>query len=194
MSKEPVKTTNPILNTILVFSAGLSALELAQLIFDPSHVASLTSLEFNEDLAQMLRGMFLSANTITSFWAVLVAWIIAGMIAGVRAKHGFWGGIAGFFGTVLGIGFLLVLNTTALDSTNIVEFFMGALACILVATVAAFATGKATKPKATPAQTIKTRKAWDSSKTKDVWTCNKCGNTIPPGAFQCPICAEPVIE
>ncbi|NHJ00501.1 MAG: hypothetical protein EAX86_00085 [Candidatus Heimdallarchaeota archaeon] len=194
MSKEPVKTTNPLLNMILVFSAGLSALELAQLVFDPANVASLTSLEFNEVLAQMFRGMYLSASTITSFWAVLIAWIIAGMIAGVRAKHGFWGGIAGFFGTIIGIGFLVVLNIDILTSSDVIEFFGGAAACILVATISAYATGNATKPKQTLTKTVKTRKAWDASKTKDVWTCSKCGNTIPPGAFQCPICSEPVIE
>jgi RNA polymerase subunit RPABC4/transcription elongation factor Spt4 len=27
-----------------------------------------------------------------------------------------------------------------------------------------------------------------------MWTCNRCKTSIPPGAFSCPKCGEPVIE
>ncbi len=193
--KSQIKTTNPLINTILVFSVGISALEIAQLIFDPSKVAALTSLEFDQIFKNMYEGMFLSADSLSSFWAVLVAWAISGMIAGVRAKHGVSGAFAGFFGTLLGSGLLLIVYFSSADAIEIAnEFIMGVIAAILVTTVAAYATGTATKPKKVAPKYKKTRKAWDASKTKEVWTCSRCGTKLPPGAFTCPSCGEPVIE
>ena len=188
------KTTNPIINTILVLSIGLSALELTQLIFDPSHAASLTALDFNVVIQQMFYGMNLNAVTLQSFWAVLIAWAISGLIAGIRAKSGFWGGFAGFFGTILGAGFLLIVNVPTIEFDVLAEFVIGTILCAIVATITAYATGSATKvkkptPKATP-----TRKVWSTNGKKEVWICNKCGEKIPPGAFSCPKCGEPVIE
>jgi ribosomal protein L40E len=194
-SKSTTKTTNPIINTILVISVGLSALEISQLFFDPSNAASLTALELNPIVESMFEGMFLSAETLVSFIAVWVAWIISGMIAGVRAKHGFWGVVAGFFGTLLGAGFLAVLNIDALQmSTSLTSFILGTVACTLGCCIAAYATGNATKGKVKTTKPKPTRKAWAASKTKEVWTCRKCGTSIPPGAFSCPTCGEPVIE
>jgi len=193
--KSQTKSTNPIINTILVFTVGLSALELSQLIFGSSQVAALTSLQFNQVFESMYNSMLLSADSLSAFWAVLVAWGISGMIAGVRAKHGFLAGFAGFFGTILGSGLLLVVHFSNQSIITIPgEFIIGVIASTLVTCVAAYATGTATKPKKTPAKTKKTRKAWDSSKTKEVWTCNRCKKPIPPGAFTCPTCGEPVIE
>ena len=80
------------------------------------------------------------------------------------------------------------------SSNAFYEFIMGVIASVLVATIAAYATGTATKPKKTTVKHKKTRKAWDVSKTKEVWMCNRCGQKIPPGAFTCPNCGEPVIE
>jgi hypothetical protein len=195
MAKRRTQTTNPLINIILVFSVGLSALELSQLIFDPSNAASLTTLELDAVLNSMFRGMFLSADTLVSFMSVLVAWILSGMVAGVRAKHGFWGAVASFIGTLLGAGFLASLNLNALTSTTAVfEFGMGTAACTLVACVAAYATGSATKVKPEKIKPTSTRKAWDESKLDKVWTCRRCGNKIPPGAFTCPSCGEAVIE
>ncbi|MHA2176618.1 MAG: hypothetical protein ACXACP_06220 [Candidatus Hodarchaeales archaeon] len=194
-NKSQTKTTNPLINTILVFSVGLSTLEIAQLIFDSSNIATLTSLEFGAVFENMYEGMFLSADSLSSFWAVLIAWVISGMVAGVRAKNGSLGAFAGFFGTILGSGFLLIVHFSA--STEIViatEFIIGVIAAVLVTTVAAYATGTATKPKKVAIKYKKTRKAWDASKTKEVWTCNRCGTKLPPGAFSCPSCGEPVIE
>ncbi|MFX0150665.1 MAG: hypothetical protein ACFFAJ_07805 [Candidatus Hodarchaeota archaeon] len=189
------RTTNPLINIILVFSVGLSALEISQLVFDPTNRSSLISLEFTSVFESMFQSMFLSAENLVSFMAVLVAWLISGMVAGVRAKSGFWGALAGFFGTILGTGFLAILNSGNLsESTAITEFGLGTAACILIACVAAYATGTATKEEPTPKKTVRTRKAWAASKSKEVWTCNKCGKTIPPGAFTCPTCGEPVIE
>jgi len=194
-SRSSTQTTNPIINTILVISVGLSALEISQLFFDPSNAASLTALELNPIVESMFEGMFLSATSLVSFIAVWVAWCISGVIAGVRAKHGFWGAIAGFFGTLLGAGFLAVLNIDALqDSASFTPFVIGTIACTLGCCIAAYATGNATKRKAEPVKAKPTRKAWAASKTKDVWTCRKCGTSIPPGAFTCPSCGEPVIE
>jgi hypothetical protein len=194
-TKQSTATANPLINTILVFTVGLSALEISQLIFDPSNASSLTTLDFNDVFEQMFTGMFLSADTLVSFWAVLVAWGISGAIAGVRAKNGFWGAVAGFLGTITGAVFLGILNTSALsDSTSLVEFGMGTIACSLVACFAAFALGNATRIKSEPVQSKGTRKIWTAAKSKDVWKCNKCGNSIPPGAFNCPVCGEPVIE
>lgn len=195
MARSRTQTTNPLINTILVFSVGLSTLELSQLIFDPSNAASLTTLELNAVLNSMFRGMFLSADTLVSFMSVLVAWILSGMVAGVRAKHGFWGAFAGFIGTLLGAGFLAALNTNALvNTTALIEFGTGTAACTLVACIAAYATGSATKVKPNKIKTTPTRKAWDESKLEKVWTCRRCGNKIPPGAFTCPSCGEAVIE
>ena len=195
-SKESqVKTTNPIINTILVISVGLSALEIAQLIFDPANASAITSLKFDEVFENMYQGMFLRAENLTAFWSVLVAWAISGMVAGVRAKHGMLGAIAGFAGTILGSALLLVVHFGAEASLTVAnEFIIGAVASTLVAGIAAYATGTATKPKKAPTKVKKTRKAWDASKTKDVWMCNRCGQKIPPGAFTCPNCGEPVIE
>ncbi|MHA1206286.1 MAG: hypothetical protein ACTSR4_08085 [Candidatus Hodarchaeales archaeon] len=193
--KSQSKSTNPIINTILVFSVGLSALEIAQLIFGSSQVAALTSLQFNQVFESMYSSMSLSANSLSAFWAVLVAWGISGMIAGVRAKHGPLAVFAGFFGTILGSGLLLVVHFSSQSAITITgEFIIGVLASTLITCVAAYATGTATKPKKTQPKTKKTRKAWDSSKTKEVWTCNRCKKPIPPGAFTCPTCGEPVIE
>ena len=189
------KSTNPIINIILVFSVGLSALEIAQLIFGSSQVAALTSLQFNQVFESMYNSMLLSADSLSAFWAVLVAWGISGMIAGVRAKHGFLAVFAGFFGTILGSGLLLVVHFSNQSTITITgEFVVGVLASTLITCVAAYATGTATKPKKTQPKTKKTRKAWDSSKAKEVWTCNRCKKPIPPGAFTCPTCGEPVIE
>ncbi|MHA2223602.1 MAG: hypothetical protein ACXAC8_00105 [Candidatus Hodarchaeales archaeon] len=191
------KTTNPILNTVLVFSVGLSALEISQLVFDRNNAASVLNLEFTAVFESMFQGMFLSVDTLTSFWAVFIAWAIAGLIAGVRAKNGFWGTIAGFFGSIFGIVFLIVLNLTALETmeaTVIFNFIIGATACILATCVAAYATGTATKPKPVQAKAKRTRKAWAASKEKEVWTCHRCDASIPPGAFSCPNCGEAVIE
>ena len=194
-NKSQTKTTNPLINIILVFSVGLSALEISQLIFDPSKAAALTSLEFNQVFDSMYEGMFLSADSLSSFYAVLVAWTISGMVAGVRAKHGFLGAFAGFMGTLLGSGLLLIVHFSSAAEIQIAsEFIIGVIAAILVATVAAYATGTATKPKKAAPKYKKTRKAWDASKTKEVWTCNRCGTKLPPGAFSCPSCGEPVIE
>ncbi|MHA1971640.1 MAG: hypothetical protein ACTSW1_01535 [Candidatus Hodarchaeales archaeon] len=197
MSKDTsTKTTNPLINTLLVISVGLSALEIAQLIFDPSHAASLTSLDFNAVITQMFSGMFLNAETLPSFWSVLIAWGISGLIAGVRAKSGFWGALAAFLGTIMGGALLLVANLTDLTSSQLVEFAIGTLACVLIACIFAYGTGKATKAKKSAPKLRSTRKVWDSSSksAQKVWKCNKCGNTIPPGAFSCPNCGEPVIE
>ena len=193
--KSQVKTTNPIINTVLVFSVGLSALEISQLLFGSSQVAALTSLQFNQVFESMYDSMLLSADSLSAFWAVMIAWGISGMIAGVRAKHGFLAVFAGFFGTILGSGLLLVVhfsNQSAITITG--EFIIGVLASTLITCVAAYATGTATKPKKVLPKAKRTRKAWDNSKTKDVWTCNKCKKPIPPGAFTCPTCGEPVIE
>ncbi len=189
------KTTNPLINTVLVISVGLSALEISQLFFDRSNAASLTTLDFKTVIESMFKGMFLSADTLTSFMAVLVAWIISGMIAGVRAKNGFWGAVAGFFGTLIGAGLLAVLSIDSLgETTAVTQFSLGVVACILAACVAAYATGNASKAKAKPVKEKPTRKVWVASKSKEVWTCGRCGANIPPGAFSCPTCGEPVIE
>jgi multisubunit Na+/H+ antiporter MnhG subunit len=194
-NKSQTRTTNPIINIILVFSVGLSALEIAQLIFDPSNTAALTSLEFSQVFDSMYESMFLSADSLSSFWAVLIAWAISGMIAGVRAKHGFFGAFAGFLGTLLGSGLLLIAHFSSAAAIEVAnEFIFGVIAATLVTTVAAYATGTATKPKKVEPKYKKTRKAWDASKTKEVWTCNRCGTKLPPGAFSCPSCGEPVIE
>jgi len=195
-SKESkTKTTNPLINTILVISVGLSALEISQLIFDPANATAITSLRFDHVFENMYQGMFLRAESLSSFWSVLIAWAISGMVAGVRAKNGFLGAIAGFFGTILGAGLLLTVHFGAETSFDIAnEFIIGVIASVLVATIAAYATGTATKPKKIAANHKKTRKAWDKSKTKTVWMCNRCGQKIPPGAFTCPNCGEPVIE
>lgn len=193
--RTPVKTTNPIINTILVFSVGLSALELSQLIFDPANaISSITSLELDSVLRKMFQGMFLNAESISSFWAVLVAWGISGVIAGVRAKNGTWGAIAGFFGTIFGAGFLVLFNLSSLTGSSVQEFAIGTIACIFMTCIAAYATGNATRVKSVPVTKVKTRKAWHESKSKEVWSCNRCGESIPPGAFTCPKCGEPVIE
>lgn len=196
MTTSRTKTTNPLINIMLVFSVGLSALEISQLVFDPNNATSLISLEFNSVFESMFRSMFLNAENLVSFMAVLVAWIISGMVAGVRAKSGFWGALAGFIGTLLGAGFLVILNLDVLsDSTpSQIDFGLGTAVCVLVACVAAYATGTATKEKPAPRKTVKTRKVWVASKSKEVWTCNRCGKSIPPGAFTCPSCGEPVIE
>lgn len=189
------KTTNPLINTILVISVGLSALEISQLLFDPNNATSLTTFAFQPVLQSMFEGMFLSAGSLTSFWAVLVAWGISGAIAGVRAKNGFWGGFAGLLGTIIGAGFLATANIAALSGTSaLMEFGLGTVACVLVAGVAGVAFGNATK--VTEGPTVKkgrTRKVWAAS-NQDVWTCKRCKNPIPPGAFSCPSCGEPVIE
>ncbi|MFW9779135.1 MAG: hypothetical protein ACFFE8_09805 [Candidatus Heimdallarchaeota archaeon] len=189
------KTANPLINVILVFSVGLSALEIAQLVFDPANATSLTTFAFQPVLQSMFQGMFLSSDSLTSFWAVLVAWGISGAIAGVRAKNGFWGAFAGFLGTILGAGFLASANITALDASSaLIEFAMGTAACTLVAGIAAFATGNATKVVEEPnIEKERTRKVWTRSK-QEIWICKRCGNQIPPGAFSCPSCGEPVIE
>lgn len=188
------KQTNPIYNTILVISVGLSVLELSQLVLDPENAASLTALDVDGVVTSMFEGMFLSADTLVSFMAVLVAWLLSGLIAGVRAKNGFWGAAAGLFGTVLGAGFLSIFNLGLLEETTALsQFILGTAACALAACVAAYATGSATKVKEIT-KPKPTRKAWDASKTKEVWTCNRCGASIPPGAFSCPSCGEPVIE
>jgi hypothetical protein len=189
------KTTNPLINTILVFSVGLSALEIAQLVFDPRNATSLTTFAFQPVLQSMFEGMFLSAGSLTSFWAVLVAWGISGAIAGVRAKNGFWGGFAGLLGTILGAGFLASANIAALSDTSaLTEFGLGTVACMLVASITAVALGNATKvTEETTIEKDRTRKVWATSK-QEVWSCKRCGNQIPPGAFSCPTCGEPVIE
>ena len=193
--KLETKTTNPIINTILVFSVGLSALEISQLIFGESQVATITSLQFNQVFESMYNGMLLSADSLSSFWAVLIAWGISGMIAGIRAKSGFLGVFAAFFGTILGSGMLLLVHFSNSPSITISgDFIIGVIASILITCVAAYATGTATKPKKKVQKKKHTRKAWDSSKAKEVWTCNKCKSPIPPGAFTCPKCGEPVIE
>ena len=189
------KSTNPLINTILVFSVGLSTLEISQLLFGSSQIAALTSLQFNQVFESMYSSMLLSAESLSEFWAVLVAWGLSGMVAGIRAKHGFLAVFAGFFGVLLGSGLLLIVhfsNQAVITVSG--EFIVGVIACILITCVAAYATGTATKPKKAPPKVKKTRKAWDSSKTKDVWTCNRCKSTIPAGAFTCPTCGEPVIE
>ncbi|MFW9855813.1 MAG: hypothetical protein ACFFFG_12180 [Candidatus Thorarchaeota archaeon] len=189
------KTTNPLINVILVFSVGLSALEIAQLVFDPANATSLTTLAFQPVLQSMFQGMFLSSDSLTSFWAVLVAWGISGAIAGVRARNGFWGGFAGLLGTILGAGFLASANINALSTNSaLVEFGLGTTACTLVACITAFVTGNATKVVEEPnIEKERTRKVWAKSK-QEIWTCKRCGNRIPPGAFSCPSCGEPVIE
>ena len=78
--KSETKTTNPLINAILVFTVGLSALEISQLIFGSSQVAALTSLQFNQIFESMYTSMLLSADSLSTFWAVLVAWAISGMI------------------------------------------------------------------------------------------------------------------
>jgi hypothetical protein len=193
--KSQIKTTNPIINTVLVFSVGLSTLEISQLLFGSSQVAALTSLQFNQVFESMYRSMLLSADSLSAFWAVLVAWGISGMVAGVRAKHGLLAVFAGFFGTILGSGLLLVTHFSNQSAVTISgEFIIGVLASTLITCIAGYATGTATKPKKTTPKAKRTRKAWDSSKAKEVWTCNKCKKSIPPGAFTCPSCGEPVIE
>ncbi len=195
MTTSKTKTTNPLINTFLVFTVGLSALELSQLVFDPVNAASLTTLELDAVIDSMFKGMFLSADTLVSFMAVLVAWIISGMVAGVRAKQGFWGAFAAFFGTLLGAGLLLALNLNRLtEITIIIEFSIGTIACAIAASAAAYATGNATKIKPQAKKTLPTRKIWATSESKNVWKCNRCGNDIPPGVFSCPKCGEPVIE
>lgn len=193
--RTPTKTTNPLINTILVFSVGLSALELSQLIFDPAKaISSITSLELDSILQQMFQGMFLNADSIASFWAVLVAWGISGLIAGVRAKNGTWGAIAGFFGTIFGAVFLVTLNLSLFTGSSVQEFAIGTVACIFITCLAAYASGNATRVKYVPTPKVKTRKVWHESKSKEVWSCNRCGESIPPGAFTCPNCGEAVIE
>lgn len=188
MTTQSTKTANPIFNTITVFGLGTTIL---------GGVATLTvsSFDLTGIYSQMFDGMFLSFDNLTPFLAVLVAWAFAGMVGGVRAKSGFWGLIAGFFGTLLGIGLIIVLNLSVLEeSANILDFGLGAAACVLIACIAAYATGTATKVRAKPTKPKPTRKVWIASKSKDVWTCNRCGTNIPPGAFSCPTCGEPVIE
>ncbi|MHA1977422.1 MAG: zinc ribbon domain-containing protein [Candidatus Hodarchaeales archaeon] len=193
--KSSTKTTNPLINTILVISVGLSALEISQLIFDPANATAITSLRFDHVFENMYQGMFLRAESLSSFWSVLIAWAISGMVAGVRAKHGFLGALAGFIGTILGSSLLLVVHFGSEASFTLAnEFIIGVVASTLVAVIAAYATGTATKPKKKSVKYKKTRKAWDASKTQDVWMCNRCGKKIPPGAFTCPNCGEPVIE
>ncbi|MFX1285228.1 MAG: hypothetical protein ACFFB5_16365 [Promethearchaeota archaeon] len=188
MTKESTKTANPILNAIAAFGVGTSVL---------GGVATLTvsSFDLTTIYTQMFNGMFLSFDNLIDFWSVFGAWALAGMVAGVRAKNGFWGAIAGFFGTLLGVGLISILNLTALEnSTAILEFGLGTAACILVTCATAFIIGSAIKVKPKPAKPKPTRKAWAASKEKEVWVCRKCGTNIPPGAFSCPNCGEPVIE
>ena len=90
-----------------------------------------------------------------------------------------------------------MLNLTTfvtMDTTDSISFIIGATACILASCIAAYATGTATKPKPVQAEAKRTRKVWAASKAKEVWTCNRCGDNIPPGAFSCPNCGEAVIE
>jgi hypothetical protein len=197
MSSESSKprTTNPIINTILVFTVGLSVLEIGQLVFDPAKATAITSMRLDVVFENMYNGMFLTADSLASFSAVLIAWAISGMVAGVRAKHGTLAIMAGFFGTLIGSGFLLIVHFSNEAAINVSgEFVAGVIAATLVTCVAAYATGTATKPKKAKPKYKKTRKAWDVSKTQEVWMCNKCGTKIPPGAFTCASCGEPVIE
>lgn len=194
-NRTPAKTTNPLINTILVFSVGLTALELSQLIFDPTNaINSITSFELNGIFNSMFNSMFLKADSLASFWAALIAWGISGLVAGVRAKSGGLGLLAGFFGITLGAGFLALFNVSSLEGQAIVEFGLGTMACLFITCLAAFATGNATRVKYTPPQNVRTRKVWHDSKSKEMWTCNRCKTSIPPGAFSCPECGEPVIE
>ncbi len=186
--KEKAKTPNPILNAVTVFGIGTTVL-------GGTSSLTLSSLDLSQVYTQMFNGMFLSFNELTAFWAVFVAWIIAGTIGGVRAKNGFWGAVAGFFGSLSGVVFLVTANLTALeDSTALLEFSMGAAACIIITCAAAYIFGASIKAKPIKEKPKPTRKAWVASKTKEVWTCNRCGANIPPGAFSCPACGEPVIE
>ena len=61
------KSTNPLINTILVFSVGLSTLEISQLLFGSSQIAALTSLQFNQVFESMYSSMLLSADTMKGF-------------------------------------------------------------------------------------------------------------------------------
>ncbi|MHA1214574.1 MAG: hypothetical protein ACTSR2_02590 [Candidatus Hodarchaeales archaeon] len=195
-SDTSVKTTNPLINTLLVISVGLSALEISQLIFDPTHASSLTSLDFDAVITQMFNGMFLNADTLPSFWSVLIAWGISGLIAGIRAKSGFWGALAAFLGTIMGAVLLLAVNLTSVNNSQLIEFALGTLSCVFIACIFAYGTGKATKAKKAAPKLLSTRKVWDSSSknAQKIWKCSKCGEKIPPGAFSCPNCGEPVIE
>lgn len=186
--KKQAKTANPILNAFTVFGVGTTVL-------GGTSSLTLSSLDISQVYTQMFNGMFLSITALASFWAVFVAWTIAGTIGGLRAKNGFWGAVAGFFGSLGGIIFLATAHLTALeDSTALLEFTMGALACIIITCATAYIFGAAIKAKPVKEKPKPTRKAWAASKTKEVWTCNRCGASIPPGAFSCPSCGEPVIE
>ena len=196
-NSERTKTTNPIINSILVLTVGLSVLEFSQLIFDSSNSTSLLNLDFNGILTSMFNGLFLSADSLGSFWAIAFAWLISGSVAGVRAKSGFWGAFAGFFGTLIGISILISMNIGSIsnDDTILIPLALGSVTCILITTLTAFITGRATKPKKMDRKSKKnTRKIWAQGKEKEVWTCKKCGTEIPPGAFACPRCGEAVIE
>lgn len=196
-NRERTKTTNPITNIILVLSVGLSVLEFSQLIFDSSNSSSLLNLDFNGVLNSLFYGLFLSADSLGSFWAIAFAWLISGAVAGVRAKSAFWGSFAGFFGSILGIAIIISINIGRVsnDESVLIPLALGSATCVLITTITAFMTGRATKPKKITKKTQKrTRKIWAQGKEKELWTCKKCGSDIPPGAFACPRCGEAVIE
>ncbi|MHA1168381.1 MAG: zinc-ribbon domain-containing protein [Candidatus Hodarchaeales archaeon] len=154
-----------------------------------------------------------SLDDIGGFMVILISWLIAAAVVGIRSKNAFNGALAAFLGTSLGaiiIGFFfsgiitvdliaamsspdfITIDETKMD--NIIPFMVGIVVILFSSVIAAAVTGSLVKEEPKARATGRSRKTWEAGKHKDKWICHKCKANIPAGAMTCPKCGTPVIE
>ncbi|MFQ5978540.1 MAG: zinc ribbon domain-containing protein [Candidatus Heimdallarchaeota archaeon] len=183
---------NPFLNGLQVLTIGLTL---------TTGLALVNALEGGiPDPDKVLTGLFdvMSVDDPSKisiyFVAVLIGWGVSGLAAGVRAKHPVTGAFAALLGITLAVILIvfLTLSVEEVAGDNLPPFAFGVISSLFVCSVAAIASGRATRPaKRSTKRKRRARGAWDK---KSRWNCARCKAELPPGALTCPSCGTPVIE
>jgi hypothetical protein len=189
------QTSSGVISGILsTLSFGLITAPLIAFIFAVDGKFALEDLYTNLNLD--------SAAKIQTYFIILLAWGVGGLIAGVRTKNGTKGFLSGFFGAFTGALLILLLFISTqtsdifnIDINSIVDtipgFMIGMIGLMLAASVFGYGAGRQTQEKKKTRPRPKSKKAW-SDKSK--WNCSKCGKEIPPGKMNCPNCGAGVIQ
>lgn len=136
-------------------------------------------------------------ESLIPFMSVLIAWTIAGVVAGAMEKKALQGASLAFLSLLLSfIAFFLLGTQTGAtpEEEFITGALMGGLAVLIIATFAGYLGGMYTYQKEEESAIITDRKVWKNPKYKDRWKCQNCGTDLPPGAMNCPRCGKGAIE
>ena len=136
-------------------------------------------------------------ENLVPFMSVLIAWTIAGAVAGAMEKKSIQGASLAFLSLLLSfIAFFVLGIYSGVNPEE--EFITGALiggfAVLIIATFAGYLGGMYTYQKEDSEAVRLDRKVWKNPKYKERWKCQNCGAELPPGAMSCPRCGRGSIE